>query len=68
MHRKAYNASAEDLRKLLYVHALLGRYHWVEKCLNGVAKYLERFRILAQGSLEDFCVYTHYERVGAIPT
>ena len=47
---------------------LLGRYRWVEKRLNRVAMCLERPRTQAQGSLEGFCMYTHYGRVGAIPT
>jgi len=40
----------------------------VEKRLNRGAMYLEWLRTLAQGTLEGFCMYTHYGRVGTIPT
>ena len=36
--------------------------------LNGVAKCLERLRTRVQGSLEGFCMYTHYGHVGTILT
>ena len=47
---------------------LLGMYRWVEKHLNRVAVCLEMLRILVRGSLEGFCMYTHYGHGGAIPT
>jgi len=40
----------------------------VEKRPNRVAMCLERVIALARECLEDFCMYTHYVCVGAIPT
>ena len=50
------------------VFQLLGGYRWVEKRWTRIARVPERYRTRAFESLEGFCMYTHYGRVGAIPT